>query len=133
MHRISGVFEVTIEPQAEGESDDLTLGRLSIDKVYRGALEAKAQGEMLTVLTSVAGSAAYVAVERVSGAVDGRQGSFALVHRGIRTAQGTQELLVTVVPDSGSGELLGLTGTMGIRIEDGQHFYDFDYALPRDR
>jgi hypothetical protein len=130
MQKASGPFDVTITPAAEDKGDGPTLARLTLDKRYHGDLEATAKGEMLTAAGDVKGAAAYVAVERVTGTLHGRKGSFALVHRGVMSAAG-QELLVTVVPDSGSGELRGLAGTLAIRFEPGgKHFYDLEYTLP---
>jgi hypothetical protein len=103
---------------------------MSLDKVFHGELDATSTGEMLTALGAAKNSGAYVAVERVTGTLLGKRGSFAVVHRGIM-AQGRQELSVTVVPDSGTEQLQGLEGTLGIRIEPGGvHFYDFEGTLP---
>jgi hypothetical protein len=124
----SGVFEVKLAPLAEDKGEGSTLGRMSIDKQFQGDLEATSKGEMLTAMTEVKGSAGYVAIERVIGRLQGRQGSFVLLHRGIMTGGG-QELSLTVVPDSGSGELVGLTGKMDIKIAEGKHFYEFEYTL----
>jgi hypothetical protein len=125
---ISGTFDVKVAPLAEDKGAGSTLGRMSIDKQFHGDLEATSKGEMLTAMTEVKGSAGYVAIERVSGTLEGRKGSFVLLHRGIMTGGG-QELSLTVVPDSGSGELVGLAGKMDIKIADGEHFYDFEYTL----
>lgn len=125
----TGTFEVTLQPQGEGGSaDGSTLGRLSLSKCFSGDLQATGKGEMLAARSSVAGSAAYVAIERVSGRLKGREGSFVLVHKGVMAA-GDQQLLVEVVPDTGTGQLKGLSGTLDIRIEAGKHYYDFDYTL----
>ena len=105
-----------------------TLGRLSIAKRYAGDLEAEALGEMLTAATSVKGSAAYVAVERVTGTLAGKRGSFALHHTGVMD-RGAPRLAITVVPDSGTDELAGITGTMSITIVEKEHFYDLEYTL----
>lgn len=126
----TGAFDVKMAPQSEDKGDGSTLSRLSLDKQYHGDLEATAKGEMLAASAEVKGSAAYVAVERVTGTLHGRKGSFALVHRGVMSSAG-QQLEITVVPDSGTGELQGIAGKLGIRIEPGgKHFYDFDYTLP---
>jgi hypothetical protein len=121
-------------PESRKESaGEAKLGRMSIDKQFHGELEASSKGEMLTAMTEVKGSAGYVAIERVTGTLAGRSGTFILQHTG-RMTRGTPELSVTVVPDSGSGQLAGLTGKMTIRIEaGGEHFYEFDYSLPKDR
>ncbi|MBW8809626.1 MAG: DUF3224 domain-containing protein, partial [Lysobacter sp.] len=106
------------------------FGRMSIDKQFHGELEAASRGEMLAAMTAVKGSAGYAALEKVEGTLAGRSGSFLLLHRGLMD-RGTPDLSVTVVPDSGSGELSGLTGRMKIEIrEGGAHFYVFDYELP---
>jgi hypothetical protein len=125
----SGTFEVKLAPLADDKGEGSTLGRMSIDKQFHGDLDATSKGEMLTAMTEVKGSAGYVAIERVSGVLDGRKGSFVLLHRGIMTGGG-QELSLTVVPDSGSGELVGIAGTMEIKIVEGKHFYEFEYTLP---
>ncbi|MBI1739588.1 MAG: DUF3224 domain-containing protein [Candidatus Koribacter versatilis] len=126
--RASGTFEVKLVPQATDDSTDATLGRISIDKQFHGDLEATSKGEMLTAGTSVKGSAGYVAIERVSGTLHGRRGTFVLQHSGTVT-RGTPQLTITVVPDSGAGELVGLAGKMTIKIADGKHSYDFEYTL----
>jgi len=124
---ISGEFDVKMSPQAqEGGAD--APGRMLLDKRYRGPLEATSIGQMLALRTAVDGSAGYVAIETVTGTLAGRQGSFALQHSGTMD-RGKPSLSVTVIPDSGTNELRGLSGRMAIRIEGGRHFYDFDYAL----
>ncbi len=123
----SGPFEVKLTPQATDDKD-ATLGRMSIDKQFHGDLEATSKGEMLSAMTSVKGSAGYVAIERVSGTLHGRHGTFILQHSGTMT-RGAPQLSVTVVPDSATGELVGLTGKMTIKIADGKHSYDFEYTL----
>ena len=106
------------------------LGRLILDKQYHGDLEATGKGQMLTAGTEVKGSAAYVAIERVTGTLKGHTGSFVLQHSGTMT-QGAGQLVITIVPDSGTGELKGITGKMTIHIApDGKHSYDFEYTLP---
>ena len=125
-----GTFEVNIQPMesyAQGK-DGIALGRMSIDKTFHGELSATSQGEMLSAMTGVKGSAGYVAIEQVSGALHGKHGSFVLQHFG--TMRGSENrLLLEVVPDSGTDELAKLSGTMTIEIEDGEHFYVFDYSL----
>jgi hypothetical protein len=125
----SGTFEVKLVPQAAEPGADASLGRMTIDKQFRGDLEAKSFGQMLTAGTAVAGSAGYVAVERVSGTLRGRSGSFTLQHTGTMS-HGSFQLSVTVVPDSGTGELVGISGAMKIMIEGGKHSFEFDYTLP---
>ena len=125
-----GAFEVKLTPQpSDRQPDDAGLGRMWLDKQFHGDLEATGRGQMLTAMTDVKGSAGYVAMERVTGTLAGRAGSFALQHRGVMT-RGTPELLLTVVPDSGTGALEGLGGRMSIDIAGGEHFYGFDYSLP---
>ena len=129
--KISGKFEVDLKPldgYAHG-ADGVKLGRMSIDKTFHGELAASSRGEMLSAATPVKGSAGYVAIEQVAGALGGREGSFVLQHYGTLRGADSQ-LVLEVVPDSGCGGLAGLTGKMQIRIENGQHYYDFEYALP---
>ncbi len=124
-----GTFEVKLEPQGGADAAaGSTLGRMSITKQFRGELEATSRGEMLTAMTEVAGSAAYVAVERVAGALHGREGSFALVHRGIMT-RGTPDLTIFIVPDSGTGDLAGIAERMDIEVSEGRHSYRLSYTL----
>jgi hypothetical protein len=125
-----GAFDVKLTPQPpEDKSDGLTLGRMLLDKQFHGDLEAVSHGQMLTGMTAVQGSGAYVAIERVTGTLNGHRGSFIQHHLGIMV-RGAPQLNVTVVPDSGTGELVGLAGTMTITITDGKHSYDFAYSLP---
>jgi len=112
-----------------GDAEGAALGRFSLDKKYAGPLEAVAAGQMLSARSPVDGSAGYVAIERVTGTLDGRRGSFVLQHSGTMGG-GAMDLAVRVVPDSGTGELTGLAGTLAIRIEGGVHFYDLEYSLP---
>jgi hypothetical protein len=130
MKHASGTFEVKLTPQADGEVGDPTVGRMSLEKEFRGDLEAVSRGQMLAVMTDVKGSAGYVAMERVSGTLDGQSGTFALQHSGTMT-RGEAQLSVTVVPDSGTGQLVGLSGNMSINIAAGQHSYEFEYTLAR--
>lgn len=129
MTRARGTFEVTLNPlttydQAEGH----LLGRMSIDKQFRGDLEASSRGEMLSAGTAVKGSAGYVAIERVSGTLHGRDGTFVLQHSATM-ARGVPQLSIAVVPDSGTDGLAGLTGRMTIAIADGVHSYEFEYTI----
>lgn len=127
--KANGTFEVKIAPlPAYDSSEGSLLGRLSIDKQFHGDLEATSKGEMLSAGTAVKGSAGYVALERVSGKLKGRTGTFVLQHSGTMN-RGTPGLSITVVPDSGTGELAGLAGTMTIDIADGKHSYSFEYML----
>jgi hypothetical protein len=124
----SGPFDVKLEPQA----GDPAVGRMTIDKQFHGDLEATSKGQMLAISTEVKGSAGYVAMERVTGTLAGRAGTFALQHSGTMN-RGVPGLLITVVPDSGTGELAGLTGKMAINIVDGKHSYDFEYSFGEAR
>jgi len=126
--RASGTFEVKLVPQ-DDKSEDSTLGRMTIDKQFHGDLEGTSKGQMLTAGTVEKGSAGYVAIEKVSGTLHGRQGTFVLQHSATMT-RGTPQLSITVVPDSGTGQLVGLSGKMNIIIADGKHSYEFDYSLP---
>ena len=129
----SGPFDVKLNPQSSEEDADGTgLGRLSIDKQFHGDLEATSKGEMLSAGTSVKGSAGYVAIERVRGTLQGRTGTFILQHSGTMT-RGAPQLTISVVPDSGTGGLEEISGTMTINIVNGKHFYEFDYVLPAAR
>jgi len=124
-----GTFEVKVVPQSEPEkAPGATLSRMSIDKEFHGDLEATSKGEMLSAMTDVKGSAGYVAIERVTGTLQGRSGSFVLQHNATMT-RGTPQLNIIVVPDSGTGQLSGISGSMKINIADGKHSYEFDYSL----
>jgi len=125
----TGTFDVkvTLQPP-EDKSADPSLARLTLDKQFHGDLEGSSQGQMLAASTSIKSSAGYVAIERVTGTLRGRKGSFTLQHFGTMT-RGAPHLVVNVVPDSGTDELAGLAGTMTIKIEGGKHFYDFEYTL----
>jgi len=128
----SGTFDVKITPQAADEIETAAaVSRMSIDKVIHGELEGTSKGEMLAAMTDVKGSGAYVALERVTGSLNGRTGTFVLQHAGTMTSA-SQQLLITVVPDSGTGQLVGLAGKFIIKIENKKHFYEFDYSLPAD-
>ena len=125
-----GTFEVKLAPQPTAHDHAAApIGRFSIDKEFRGDLTGTSKGEMLTAMTAVKESAGYVAIERVTGTLQGRSGSFVLQHSGTMT-RGVPSLLVTVVPDSGTEGLTGLSGTMTIIIAGGKHSYEFEYTLP---
>ena len=125
----AGPFDVKVTHQ-EDNSDDPLLNRMTLDKHYHGDLEAAGKGQMLAAGTEVKGSGAYVAIEKVTGTLHGRNGSFVLQHTGTMT-QNMPQLIVVVVPDSGTGELKGIAGKMTINIAaDGKHSYDFEYTLP---
>lgn len=128
----AGAFDVKITPQSEDKAEGAAaLGRMSLDKIFHGDLDATSRGEMLTAMGAVEGSAVYVAVERVKGTLHGRKGTFALVHKGTM-AHGKQQLTIDIVPDSGTEQLRGIEGSMTIRIETGgKHFYELSYTLPQ--
>lgn len=124
-----GEFEVTRIPQEELEiGEGATIGHSRFDKRFRGVLEATSVVHMLALMTPVHGSGAYVAIERIEGTLDGRRGSFFVQHNGIMD-RGEPSLDVTVIPDSGTGELTGLHGRIGIDISNGKHYYTFDYGF----
>jgi hypothetical protein len=126
----TGTFDVRLNPLPQyNTSEDAKLARMSIDKQFHGDLEATSKGEMLSAGTDVKGSAGYVAIERVNGTLRGRSGSFALQHNATMT-RGAPYMNIIVVPDSGTGELAGLSGNMRIIIADGKHSYEFEYNLP---
>jgi hypothetical protein len=129
MQQATGEFDVQMKPQAEDKAPGATRGRFTLEKTFRGALQGTGRGEMLTAMSETPGSAAYVAIERVEGVLDGRRGTFVLVHRGTMT-RGAQALSVDVVPDSGTGELAGIEGSLAIEIRDRKHFYTLNYRLP---
>ena len=125
----AGNFEVTMTPMPQDESPQgAPVGRSLLMKQYFGELEAVSRGQMLAVMGQVKGNAGYVAMEFVSGSLNGRRGNFALQHFGLMD-QGVPELRVCVVPDSGSDELKGLSGTLAIDITEGKHAYRFDYSF----
>lgn len=123
----SGEFDVQLTPIGAA---DAAVGSMTFSKTFHGDLAATSTGQMLAVRTPVNGSAGYVAMERVSGTLAGRKGTFALQHSGTMD-KGAQTLSVTVVPDSATDDLAGLAGSMAIKIEGGKHLYTFRYSLPR--
>jgi hypothetical protein len=123
----SGTFEVTLNP-LQTYSDEKRLGHMSIDKQFFGELAATSTGEMLSAMTDVKGSAGYVAIERVVGKLHERYGTFVLQHFATMN-RNVPHLVIEVVPDSGTGELFGLSGKMKIVVADGKHTYEFEYAL----
>ena len=130
MQRAAGTFDVKLAPQPLADATaDAMLARLSLDKQFHGDLEGTSRGEMLSAGTAVKGSAGYVAIERVTGTLNGRKGSFVLQHSGTMN-RGIPQLSVMVVPDSGTDGLAGLAGTMTIDITGGRHAYVFEYSLP---
>jgi hypothetical protein len=129
VQHVTGMFDVKLTPQPASEDPGRAdLGRMIIDKQYHGSLDGTGKGEMLTGMTAVKNSGAYVAVERVSGTLAGKHGTFILQHHATMT-RGKPDLNISVVPDSGTGDLTGISGRMGVRIENGQHFYDFAFSL----
>lgn len=127
----TGTFDVSITPvqPAEGTAPDVP-GRMTLAKTFHGGIEGTGEGEMLATMGPEQ-SGAYAALERVRGTLDGRSGTFALIHRGLMD-KGAQELLITVVPGSGTGELTGLNGVFYLTIEGGEHRYDLEYSLPTE-
>jgi len=131
MNHARGPFTVKIMPQGEGHSaDDVSTGRVTLDKAYSGDLQAIGVGDMLAARTAVGNSAGYVAIERVTGTLDGRSGSFVVQHSGTMD-RGAQQLAIGIVPDSGTGELAGIAGMMSIDVApNGAHHYDLAYTIP---
>jgi Protein of unknown function (DUF3224) len=125
--RATGPFHVKLTPQTDDPAE-AGLGRMTISKQFHGDLEGTSAGQMLTAGTEIKNSAGYVAIERVTGSLHGRSGTFVLQHSATMN-RGTPELKITVVPDSGTGELTGLAGTMQIIVAAGQHSYEFDYEM----
>jgi hypothetical protein len=125
-HEATGTFEVTLQPIASATD---AIAGMSIDKRFAGDLDGTSTGQMLAFRTAVDGSAGYVAMERVTARLAGRTGAFTLQHSGTMD-RGTPTLHVSVVPDSATGDLAGLTGTMDITVSPGRHDYRFRYALP---
>jgi hypothetical protein len=124
-----GTFEVKLNPESlSSVASTAGLGRMSLDKKFQGDLIASSQGEMLAFRSAVSGSAGYVAMETITGALHGRQGSFVLQHSSTMT-RGVPRQSISVVPDSGTAELVGLTGQLVIDIVDKQHYYQFDYGF----
>lgn len=127
--RATGAFEVTMKPQSTPEqSAGASLGRMSLDKQFSGDLVAVGKGEVLTAITGTEGSAGYVAIERVTGTLHGRKGSFVFQHAGMMD-RGAQHLSITVVPDSGTEELTGIAGKFTINVVGEKHFYEFEYDV----
>jgi len=128
-NRASGTFEVKVIPQPpEDAVGDPGMSRLSLDKQFQGDLKGTSKGQMLAIGTAVEGSAGYVAIERVTGTLHDRSGTFALQHSGTMT-RGAPQLIISVVPDSGTNELVGIAGKMTINIVEGKHLYEFDYTF----
>ena len=133
--RATGSFDVKVVPQKPDTqiARAANLSRLTIDKRFHGDLEGASKGEMLALQTDVKGSAGYVALERVTGKLKGAQGTFVLQHSATMH-KGEPDSKITVVPDSATGELVGLTGKMVITVaEDGAHNYEFEFKLDARR
>lgn len=129
MPRATGTFTVSLTPQADSWNEaNKSLGRMLIDKQFAGNLEGTSIGQMLSYRTAVDGSAGYVAIEEVKGTLMERYGTFVLQHSSTMN-RGVPSQSITVVPDSGTGELEGISGEMVIKIEEGQHFYEFEYEI----
>src|SRR5580704_354352 len=127
--QIKGTFEVKLTPEPPYSTDDgVALGRVHVDKQFSGELTATSTGEMIAARGAIANSAGYVCIERVTGTLAGKRGSFVLQHNGVMD-RGTPSLACTVVPDSATGELVGLRGKVAIDIIDKRHYYTFDYEL----
>jgi hypothetical protein len=132
-HHATGTFEVSITPEAQdpGPAGGLPTSRMGLTKVFSGGLDGRALGTMIAAGTpKPGGSASYVAIDQFSGKLEDRSGGFVLVHRGTMTGDGKADLQIIIAPDSGTGGLVGITGTLAIRIEDGKHHYDLAYDLP---
>lgn len=129
-HVARGSFQVQLQAQGEpATADGVSLGRTSLDKTFEGDFVGTGHGEMLSAMTAVKGSAGYVAIERVSGTLQGRRGSFVMQHSGTMT-RGAPQLSITIVPDSGTGELAGIAGVFKLEITGGKHLYEIEYTLP---
>jgi hypothetical protein len=129
MQRASGAFEIAMIPAGAPEKEGRTaIARIGLDKKYLGALAAIGKGQMLTAVTDTKGSAAYVAIERISGTLDGRQGSFVIQHAGTMSG-GASEATIRIVPDSGTDALAGISGSLTITVVGGKHLYALDYAF----
>jgi len=126
----SGTFEVKLLPQKD-EGGDPSLGRMTIDKQFHGDLEGVSKGQMLSA-GSAEGSGVYLAVEKVTGTLNGRTGAFILYHTGIMTRK-VPQLSINIAPDSGTGQLAGITGKMNIIIANGKHSYELEYTLPESQ
>lgn len=129
-HQARGDFDVTVTPQAgEAGVGDESIGRMALSKQFHGDLDASASGQMLATRTATPGSAAYVALDRVTGRLHGRSGGFSLQHAGTMD-RGAPTLEIRIVPDSGSGELVGISGQLRIHVDGARHSYELDYELP---
>lgn len=123
-----GTFEVRLNAQP-ADSGGGPFSRLVLDKEFHGDLVGTSKGQMLAAETAVPGSAGYVALEQVTGTLNDRRGSFVLQHLGHMSGGGTT-MTITVIPDSGTDELVGLAGRFAISVVGGKHNYVFEYTLP---
>lgn len=130
VQKITGTFEVELTPGVVEGKDIAPFGLMTFDKTFSGPLTGTSKGTMFSAYTEVKGSAGYVAMEHVKGTLDGKKGSFMLQHSSTMSAAGQSQSIV-VVPDSGTGDLKGISGSLMIRIEGGQHFYDFEYGFAK--
>ncbi len=129
---IKGSFEIQMKPAPAGEgAGRVAVGRMFIDKQYSGELTGIGQGEMLSAGNPASGSAGYVAIEHVTCTIGTLSGSFALQHAGVMH-DGDSQLSISIVPGSGTGELTGIEGTLGIDMVERQHYYTLDYRLPAE-
>src|SRR5262245_36837357 len=126
-----GTFDVEVTPQPQDDTAGGPFGRLFLDKQFRGDLQGASKGQMLVAQTGIDQSGGYVALELVTGELHGKKGGFILQHKGTMR-KGVYRMDVTVVPDSGTGELSGISGAMTIRIEGGRHSYEFEYTLDKE-
>ena len=128
-----GSFEVAMAPDGEAAAaDGVSLGRMRLEKTFSGDFSGTGKGTMLTAMTATKGSAGYVAIERVTGTLNGKTGSFTLQHSGTMD-RGAQHLSIAIVPDSGTGGLAGIEGTLTVTIADGKHLYELEYSLEKAR
>ncbi|WP_426169102.1 DUF3224 domain-containing protein [Sandarakinorhabdus sp. DWP1-3-1] len=133
MQHATGTFAVKMAPAAQTSAGGVALARMTVTKAFSGGMTATAEGDMLTAAGAVPESAAYVLIERVTGSIDGKAGSFAFMHHATMD-RGKPDQHISIVPDSGSGGLAGISGAMTMRIDDGGvHHYDLAYRLPEQR
>jgi hypothetical protein len=127
-HHAKGTFDVKITPNGTQQGDP-GLSKLTVEKTFHGDLEGTSRGEMLTGDSDRKDSGVYVLIERVTGTLNGRKGTFILHHNGVMT-RGTPQLSILIAPDSGTGKLVGISGRFNLDIKDGKHLYDLEYTLP---
>lgn len=133
MHHARGTFEVKVTPEAQAPAPEggVATSRMGLSKTFSGGVAGTATGTMIAAGTPAPGQpATYVAIDQFRGTVDGRAGGFVLAHRGTMTRAGGGELSVVISPDSGTGALAGIEGTLSIEMREGKHFYDLAYTLP---